>query len=332
MNTSRDLVNKQIVIDSSHQIDGEKVKSNRTVKLEGTFGETIVVFHEAVSPLGQLIRAIQKHIITILGEVSQDRAVNDFASANGDMATPTSFAPIQNPHTTIIAMHVIDALDASSWRKKTIASHIYTEAEERSIVARMQADPVVHLEMEAVVLCPNGVLGIKWRLHEGLIALRRELSKNGGIAKHGDETITTTIGYFPDCNEAVREKIANVLEFVCTERNLLPVTQQQLYAGLTFAVNLTEAKFVKFARNDLDPEFVVMSDLLLSNHLCLDFYNSEFPIELIRKKECAVEHEMRRHLQQHHHIAEQNKFFTQSVASGSSSTVIQRAVEFRKQS
>jgi hypothetical protein len=46
--------------------------------------------------------------------------------------------------------------------------------------------------------------------------------------------------------------------------------------------------------------------------LCRDFYNSDFPDELIQKKAAAVAEEQKRHLQQHHHAGDPNILFAQT--------------------
>jgi|GEM_PF-6715530 hypothetical protein len=130
-------------INTDNPIEPEKVKANRLNKLYGTFGETIVVFHDASSTLGAAIRTLQDKIVQRLGIVSQDLRKGIFVDKDGLAAKPTSFAPILNPHTTIIAMRVIDASDLQSWNECLIESFLYAK------FSQYQAAPDERIQIES---------------------------------------------------------------------------------------------------------------------------------------------------------------------------------------
>lgn len=326
------------VIEANKFIEENKVELNRRNKLFGSFGETIVVFHNATSPLGVFIDTFQAELLKRFCKASQNVEQGLFVNENDSSANSISFVPISNPHTTVIAMRVIDAYDKNSWDERLIQTYLYAKLTqyqpeedeisvintgkllileqfnleefinmvpisilrkalgfqdehisifnyillqshvslisyplEQIIVNKIQSNPEVVLEIESISLNANGSLGIKWSINDDIISLRKLLSQIGGVAKHGDNIITTTIGYFPYCKEDCRNEIKQTLENIIIEMNTetTPTTK--------YLVDLKEMQLVKFARNDLCRDFITTTTLLDHGHLSTKENQDEFP-------------------------------------------------------
>ncbi|MCW8443609.1 hypothetical protein OQJ05_06050 [Fluoribacter gormanii] len=319
-------------------IDEQKVSLNRTNKLLGSFGETLVIFHEAGSALGQFIINFQNELLNHFTKAIQNLESQQFISENEESIGPTSFAPITNLHTTIAALRVIDSYDKKSWNNCLMQSYLYakltqyqpkkeeieiielgkimllddmdldkvvntltpallrkilaiedeatdihhfvkiqchtsllSETVERSIVTQIHNDPIVELELESISLNANGSLGIKWKLNQQIMSLRGVLSQIGGIAKHGAQVLTTTIGYFPYCSECYRDEIKKVLqEIICKLESDGDCTPK-------FHLNLSELQLVQFSRNDLHQNFINKTLFLDQQHISNRIQQQEFP-------------------------------------------------------
>ncbi|VVC75790.1 hypothetical protein AQUSIP_10870 [Aquicella siphonis] len=320
-------------------IEESLVALNRNNKLFGSFGETLVIFHNDMTPLGAFIRAIQSALTACYGVAVQDSQAGIFLDQSGRKAGPTAFAPIPNPHTTIIAMRVIDAYDEISWDKSLIQSYLYAKfsqyqpgideqdivSEDKSLILRefeldtvlnrlpeklvrnvlgipdpsvnlhefillqshlpliyprlesaiihqTRVDHSIQLSIESLSLNANGSLGIKWKRNDELVALRKALSGLGGIAKHGDDIITTTVGYFPYCTETWRLEIANTLE-----RILMDFKTTRNMPEISCTINLHETQLVKFTRNDLHPDYILSQPFISGEHLSNEINRVDFP-------------------------------------------------------
>ncbi|WP_454785364.1 hypothetical protein [Legionella sp. WA2024007413] len=108
-------------------IDEVKVRLNRTNKLFGSFGETLVIFHEPGTALGQFIVNFQNELLNYFTKAVQNLESKQFVSEKEESSQPTFFAPITNPHTTIAALRVIDSYDENSWNNCLVQSYLYTK-------------------------------------------------------------------------------------------------------------------------------------------------------------------------------------------------------------
>lgn len=322
-------------------IDEEKVGLNRANKVLGSFGETLVIFHDETTLIGQFIRNIQKELLSYFSKATPSEEKKEFFSESNEPIKSTSFAVIDNPHTTITAMRVIDSYDKSSWDNCLIRSYLYvklsqyqavpeemeyinecktllldnmnleelfnkltpdflrkilkieddavdvrrfitadshaslvTDSIDQSIVNQIQTHPFVKLEIESILLNTNGSLGIKWKINEQILDLRRILGQIGGIAKHGSDVITTTIGFFPYCTEDCRDVIKQVLE------NIILKMERSANFTTEFLINVLEMQFVQFSRNDLHPNFINKALFLDHEHISNLIQQQEFPISL----------------------------------------------------
>lgn len=326
---------KLVQVLANQTIDDERVALSRLNKLKGTYGETIVIFHNEETALGQFVREIQKNIIAHFGEVKQCIELDEFVDEFGKKSGITGFSVIKQPHTTLSALRVVDAKDENTWNEKLIQSYLYakfteyqTKPDERIeisaakekilncntldelftdvsqdlikkvlaikeenpvklrefiitqshssllyarleelILQNINQQPCITLHLDAIVLSPNGSLGIRWKKNDDIAALRKEFAKMGGIAKHGDDVITTTIGYFPYCNESSRLQIKKIMEDIVRKNNIVQ---------RDFVINLKDAQLVKFSRNDLHPDFIKASKMISNDHLSSQFANVDF--------------------------------------------------------
>ncbi|PWY54861.1 hypothetical protein DGG96_14660 [Legionella qingyii] len=319
-------------------IDENKVSINRTNKLFGSFGETLVIFHEAGSALGQFIINFQNELLNHFPKAIQNLEAQQFISENNERIGPTSFAPITNLHTTIAALRVIDSYDENSWNNCLMQSYLYakltqyqpemeeieiielskimlldnmdldkvlntlaptlsrkilgiedeatdilhfvkiqchtsllSDTVEQSLVAQIQKKPIVELELESISLNTNGSLGIRWKLNEQIMDLRGALSQIGGIAKHGAQVLTTTIGYFPYCSEHCRDEIKQVLQEIISK------VESAENCPPKFLLNLTDLQLVQFSRNDLHQNFIKKTLFLDQQHISNMIQQQEFP-------------------------------------------------------
>jgi hypothetical protein len=323
-------------------IDEAKVGLNRTQKLFGSFGVTFVIFHDVHSLLGQFIRNFQNELLKHFSKVIQNLETKDFVSDCDQPLTPSSFALIANPHTTIAAMRVIDSYDKKSWDSCLAQSYLHvklneyqpqneeielieqskmmllenmnlekvlnfltpvllrkilkieseyidirrfimeqchasllTDDIEQAIITYIQNNPIVELEMESISLNANGSLGIKWKTNEQIIGLRKSLSYIGGVAKHGYNVITTTIGYFPYCSESYRHEITQVLQEVIRKMESSNSLPTQIF------LNVSELQFVQFSRNDLQQNFINKILFVNNQHISTEAQDQEFPVSLV---------------------------------------------------
>lgn len=327
------------LINPKVEINTDSVEINHSSKLYGSFGETIVVFHRETNNLGDYIRFIQTELTKLFRTITPSMLHQEFITTDGYRGRATDFAPIENPHTTIIAMRVIDAKSKATWDKRLVQSFLIAKAKhyqhtthdsvanelqillshydlatliskigdarirqwlqldntvnlaeyilshshdslhesacEQAVTEQVMQHPSIMLEIDCIALSTNGSLGIRWKENDDLIKLRETFSELGGVAKHGNEVINTTIGYFPYCN---RPYAAEILEKL---KKIEPILNAKLPENRQFRLTLTEAEFVKFSRNDLHPDRIVESRLLIDNKLNTDFEKEvEFPVEL----------------------------------------------------
>lgn len=338
-------INPKPLVCPHSQVIESSVAANFNNKLHGTFGETIVVFHPADSQLGEWIRAIQHELKQIFRTLHPSLAHQYFITNDGHHGYGTDFAPIENPHTTIIAMRVIDSNDRASWDKRLIQSYLIAKAQqyhhithenikadldilfnqddltkiiahigesrirkwlqiddhthlrnhilchahdslhdqsiEQTITNLITQHPTLMLELDSIALAPNGSLGIRWKENNDLIQLREAFVDIGGIAKHGNEVINTTLGYFPFCTPEIAKSILMKLSSIeSTIASKLPSNRQ-------FQLPLQEAELVKFSRNDLHKDYIREVKLLINNQLNISFEQTiAFPEELL----CVTTH------------------------------------------
>ncbi|KTC83419.1 hypothetical protein [Legionella cincinnatiensis] len=333
--TNRKLEN---ILLKTAPINEDMVRLNRANKVLGSFGETLVIFHDVTTPIGQFIRNFQKELLTYFSKAIPSEEKKEFICESNEPIKPTSFAVIDNPHTTITAMRVIDSYDKSSWDNCLVRSYLYvkliqyqpapeeiekinqckalllnsmnleeifthltpallrkilkiesetidihrfitydshaslvTDSVDQSIVNQIQNNPLVKLEIESILLNANGSLGIKWKINEQILDLRRILSQIGGIAKHGSSVITTTIGFFPYCSEEHRDEIEQALQ------NILLKMERSDNFTTEFLFNLLEMQFVQFSRNDLHQDFINKTLFLDHQHISNLIQQQEFP-------------------------------------------------------
>lgn len=332
-------INAKPFINPTASINEDSVAKNHDNKLYGTFGETIVVFHREGVDLGDYIRKIQAELKQLFRTITPSMLHQSYITSDGYHGRATDFAPIENPHTTIIAMRVIDAKNKTTWDKRLIQSFLISKAKhhqhhtnesidkelhillsnddlailiakigdarlrqwlaldhsvnlanyilqhshdtlhestcEQAITEQIKQHPTVTLEIDSIELAPNGSLGIRWKENGDLIKLREAFSELGGIAKHGNEVINTTIGYFPFCTKLYAEDILEKLKSIESRlAEKLPATRQ-------FELSLLEAEFIKFSRNDLHPDRIEETRLLIDSKLNTDFEKDvEFPDKL----------------------------------------------------
>lgn len=332
-------INAKPFINPTANINADSVEMNHDNKLYGTFGETIVVFHRESNDLGDYIRTVQAELKKLFRTITPSMLHQSFITSDGYHGRATDFAPIENPHTTIIAMRVIDAINKKTWDKRLIQSFLISKAKhhqhqtaesiekelpillsnddlptliakigdsclrqwlsldntvnlsiyirqhshdtlherasEQAITEQIKQHPTITLEIDSIALAPNGSLGIRWKENDDLIKLREAFSELGGVAKHGNEVINTTIGYFPFCTASNAETILEMLKTIeSTLAGKLPATRQ-------FQLALLDAEFVKFSRNDLHPDRIDETRLLVDNKLNTDFEKEvEFPDKL----------------------------------------------------
>lgn len=332
-------INAKPFIHPTANINADSVEMNHDNKLYGTFGETIVVFHRESNDLGDYIRTVQAELKKQFRSITPSMLHQSYITSDGNHGRATDFAPIENPHTTIIAMRVIDAKSKKTWNKRLIQSYLIAKAKhyqhttndsvaaelnilltydelptlisnigdsrirqwlqldntvnlaeyilnhshdtlhehasEQAITDQVMQHPSIMLEIDSIALAPNGSLGIRWNENDDLIKLREAFSELGGVAKHGNEVINTTIGYFPFCTSSNAETILEMLKTIeSTLAGKLPATRQ-------FQLALLDAEFVKFSRNDLHPDRIEETRLLIDNKLNTDFEKDiEFPDKL----------------------------------------------------
>jgi len=333
---------KDIGIVTSRGFDYRSVNYNKKVKLEGTFGETIVIPHRPSSLLANAVSAFQKVLLDQFGEVNQNGEATDFIDEKGCTTNETGYAPIKNLHTTISALRVVDASDDTEWETPLIQSyliaklaqnktsnvdklkevitnnnldnilklipeetlriilqikphinireHIKNEVKfspvtpevETKLVNYIQTNPNLTLEIECLAMGPKGNIAIVWKSNKHMITLREELEKIGCVLKCEPKSISTTLGYFPNCtNNNFSEIHAALIKATKAFNRVL----RENSANRFFPVNLNDINIVKFSRNDLHTDYSLMTRLIRDDRLSSEYHQVLFPARVQRMKD-----------------------------------------------